>query len=168
MQELSYALCFVYAAATRSVSIPAPVYCACFSGRIQLAIADHRLLRCRCMYCSYTSGSHNILNSSHLYRKLAHARNSSSTLSYATWTTLAPTGASSTWKRGRRDWRNPACLRICTSSDHRTITCLYFLRKTNLISEAEIDCAQTIVVCFCPESFVHSMFRYHYSLQISP
>ncbi|PSS32032.1 hypothetical protein PHLCEN_2v2209 [Hermanssonia centrifuga] len=28
LQELSYALCFVYAIATRSVSIPAPVYCA--------------------------------------------------------------------------------------------------------------------------------------------
>lgn len=32
LQELSYALCHVYGAATRSVSIPAPVYCtsACF------------------------------------------------------------------------------------------------------------------------------------------
>ena len=29
IQDLSFALCHVYAKATRSVSIPAPVYCKC-------------------------------------------------------------------------------------------------------------------------------------------
>ena len=42
IQELSFALCHVYAKATRSVSIPAPLYCKCLSlSRFELSLANH-------------------------------------------------------------------------------------------------------------------------------
>jgi eukaryotic translation initiation factor 2C len=40
MQALSFALCHVYARATRSVSIPAPVYCQCSFFKIDCDTTD--------------------------------------------------------------------------------------------------------------------------------
>jgi hypothetical protein len=48
LQSLSFALCHVYARSTRSVSIPAPVYCK--STRKKLAINDVTELLIRCRY----------------------------------------------------------------------------------------------------------------------
>ena len=44
LQALSYALCHVYARATRSVSIPAPVYCEFLSTRHSYYITPNALL----------------------------------------------------------------------------------------------------------------------------
>ena len=41
LQALSFALCHVYARSTRSVSIPAPVYCKCRVLCSELACADY-------------------------------------------------------------------------------------------------------------------------------
>jgi hypothetical protein len=47
LQSLSFALCHVYARSTRSVSIPAPVYCGCIFN--SMSYLDERVSRCR--YC---------------------------------------------------------------------------------------------------------------------
>lgn len=50
MQALSFALCHVYAASTRSVSIPAPVYCE-FSSAADPFQSQRMTMSFRCRYC---------------------------------------------------------------------------------------------------------------------
>ena len=51
LQGISYTLCHVYARATRSVSIPAPVYCRSPHVSWKLAGLWRKSCRCRCMMC---------------------------------------------------------------------------------------------------------------------